>query len=525
MQRSKIRQQHKALADGTEKPKIKKLTKEKVAEEHSSAMDHLDLAHRGIESIETTAFEAATALKRLDLSANKLTRLAFSQNMALTQLKASSNLLVDGGIVDLSYCKLLVTLDLSDNKLARLPGASLRHCTGLKALVLTKNALTSLEWVPSLPGLTSLIVSHNRITDISAKSMGKLKGLTKLQISHNKLTELPDLTALEYLTELRASHNQLTALPATIHRNENLKIVDVCHNNIDTFDGLDQWSSLQQLKQLNLRGNPLCGRDANASHQGADSDPLPAVSLDERKALDKKNKLYNFKMKRLFPALIVRDGHRVQEKRTHGYVAPPPVPKAPKPVRKSAITGARTTEQPDKIASKKRRKEARREASSDAEAAVDDHPTTLKGAHNDGDDKTNPSSAGKQSKKADKRRAAAPDQDIVVAPEAKRSKKNKEPASNASVQKCTGEEEQPKTLKPSKVSKALDAVAADDTAAKKEKGRKKKEKYAKDSGVLGVVHVKKPSKSAVVATLGTLVDFSQLDSTGGIGLGGESSWD
>ncbi|RHY15711.1 hypothetical protein DYB32_010729 [Aphanomyces invadans] len=518
MQRSKIRQQHKALADGTEKPKIKKLTKEKVAEEHSSAMDHLDLAHRGIESIETTAFEAATALKRLDLSANKLTRLAFSHNMALTQLKASSNLLVDGGIVDLSYCKLLVTLDLSDNKLARLPGASLRHCTGLKALV-------------------RLVLC-----------------------SHNKLTELPDLTALEYLTELRASHNQLTTLPATIHRNgtswsfarqgrrkahssslgrigrkvdgndapfvENLKIVDVCHNNIDTFDGLDQWSSLQQLKQLNLRGNPLCGRDANASHQGADSDPLPAVSLDgtkhskrlrrrhrttliqfdwnanvERKALDKKNKLYNFKMKRLFPALIVRDGHRVQEKRTHGYAQGGP------------------------IASKKRRKEARREASSDAEAAVDDQPTTLKGAHNDGDDKTNPSSAGKQSKKADKRRAAAPDQDIVAAPEAKRSKKNKERASNASVQKCTGEEEQPKTLKPSKVSKALDAVAADDTAAKKEKGRKKKEKYAKDSGVLGVVHVKKPSKSAAVATLGTLVDFSQLDSTGGIGLGGESSWD
>ncbi|RLO08079.1 hypothetical protein DYB28_001163 [Aphanomyces astaci] len=530
MQRGKIRQQHKAIADVAEKPKIKKLTKEKVADEHNSATDHLDLAHRGIETIETNAFDAATTLKRLDLSANKLTRIAFTHNMSLTQLKITSNVLVDAGIVDLSFCKQLVTLDLSDNKLARLPGASLRHCTGLRALVLTKNAMTSLEWVPSLPGLTSLIVSHNRITEISAKSISKLKGLTKLQLSHNKLTELPDLSALEQLTELRASNNQLTALPASINHNVNLKIVDVCHNHIDTFDGLDQWTSLAQLKQLNLRGNPICGQSSTLPLEPVDSAKeteedatVSQVDLAERKALDKKNKLYNFKMKRLFPALIVRDGQRIQDKRTHGYVAPPPEPKAPKPMKKDATASAAAeTTDGQKTKKKKRRKESKDEAVED------------EGRRHAGETLDDVTKAAKKAKK-DKKRAAQDETATDIIPTAKRSKKDREAAESkgskdGKVSVVAAKElatTTPKDMKHGKKSEGVEGNGEHgEKPAKKEKGRKKKEKYAKDSGVLSVVHVKKSAKSAAVRSTATApVDFTQLDTSGGVGMGGESSWD
>ncbi|RLO06908.1 hypothetical protein DYB28_001082 [Aphanomyces astaci] len=560
MQRGKIRQQHKAIADVAEKPKIKKLTKEKVADEHNSATDHLDLAHRGIETIETNAFDAATALKRLDLSANKLTRIAFTHNMSLTQLKITSNVLVDAGIVDLSFCKQLVTLDLSDNKLARLPGASLRHCTGLRALVLTKNAMTSLEWVPSLPGLTSLIVSHNRITEISAKSIGKLKGLTKLQLyctpssilsmslnqyghynyrsSHNKLTELPDLSVLEQLTEVRASNNQLTALPASINHNVNLKIVDVCHNHIDTFDGLDQWTSLAQLKQLNLRGNPICGQNSTLPMELVDSAKekeedatVSQVDLAERKALDKKNKLYNFKMKRLFPALIVRDGQRIQDKRTHGndeyfcvlrYVAPPPEPKAPKPVKKDATASAAAETTDGQKTKKKRRKESKDEAVED------------EGRRHAGETLDDVKKAAKKAKK-DKKRAAQDETATDIIQTAKRSKKDREAAESkgskdGKVSVVAAKELATTTPKDMKHGDKSEGVEGNDEhgekPAKKEKGRKKKEKYAKDSGVLSVVHVKKSAKSAAVSSTATApVDFTQLDTSGGVGMGGESSWD
>ncbi|KAF0685942.1 Aste57867_22260 [Aphanomyces stellatus] len=473
MQRGKIRQAHKKedAAVAADKPKIKKLTAQKIKEVYDGTTDALDLSHRGIESIEAGAFAALGALKRLDLSGNKLTRLVFGQPMALTQLKVTSNQLTDVGVTDLSCCKALVTLDLSDNKLARLPGASLRHCANLKALVLTKNHLTSLDWVPSLAGLTSLIVSHNRIADVAPKSLAKLKGLMKLSISHNQLTVLPDMAALDQLTELRASNNALTALPASLNHNVNLKIVDVCHNAIDTFDGLDHWTALTQLKQLNLRGNPLCGKDMTSRGKAddeADDDAAPALSEKDRKALDAKNKMYNYKMKRLFPTLIVRDGQRVVDKRTHGYVAPPPEPKKTKPDPKKK----KSKEQgDDEGESKPLKKKQKREK-------VDEATETK--------ERTKPEKPAKEPKQKEKAAKAAQQTDD----EPKKSKKEAKRDDDGG-----------------------------DAPAKKEKGRKKKEKYVKDSGVLSVVHVKKPAKTAAP------VDLTQLDTSGGVGLGGESSWD
>jgi Leucine-rich repeat (LRR) protein len=172
------------------KPKIKKLTKEKVQEmlqqqggTSSLPSSDLDLTGRGIETVERDAWDDWTR-KKLDLSHNKITRLSFPGPMrALTQLKIASNLLTEGGVVDMiRHCKTLISLDLSDNKLTRLPTQSLRQCTQLKALVLTRNALTSLEWLPPLPQLTSLIVSHNRITNIAANTLGRVKHLVKFSM-------------------------------------------------------------------------------------------------------------------------------------------------------------------------------------------------------------------------------------------------------------------------------------------------------------------------------------------------------
>ncbi|OQR95169.1 hypothetical protein ACHHYP_00233 [Achlya hypogyna] len=454
-----------------EKPKIKKLTKKKVDE----ALDGkavLELTGRGIETMDVHACDGLAA-KKLDLSHNKLTRFNFSMTMNLTQLKITSNQLTDSGVADLSFCKALVTLDLSDNKLTRLPGASLRHCTSLKALVLTKNSITTLEWLPSMAQLTSLIVSNNRITEVSEKALGKVKNLVKLSMSaprfvnsndsqrsfssHNKLKALSDTSVLKELSELRISNNQLTALPATLANNRSLKILDACNNAIDTWEGLESLGQLKQLKQLNLKGNPLCGLAADAA---TDKDEA------EKKALDKKNKQYNFKMKRLFETLIIRDGNRILEKRTHGYVAPP---------------------KPDPAGKKRKR---------------DDASDKVKKPKSEKSEKKSKSEKVEKKPKVESEEAPKPAEVPVGA----------EPEKPAKKAKSVAKEDLRSTAE----------AAVDPKKLKKVRGNKKeKAKFIKESGVLGVVQVKK----AKAVKTKTPVDVAQLAATSDIGMGGDSAWD
>ncbi|OQS00289.1 hypothetical protein THRCLA_06052 [Thraustotheca clavata] len=452
-----------------EKPKIKKLTKDKVQDvlNESNGKAVLDLTYRGIAAMDAHACDDLT-VKKIDLSHNKLTRFNFAMAMPLTQLKITSNLLTDSGVADVSFCKQLITLDLSDNKLSRLPGASLRHCTHLKALVLTNNAITTLEWLPSMAQLTSLIVSHNRISEISEKALGKVKGLTKLSISHNKLKELPDLAVLENLSELRISNNQLTALPENLAKNRNLKIIDACHNAVDTWDGLENLSSLKNLKQLNLKGNPLCGQPL---------DPKSTIEDDaekkEKKALDKKNKLYNFKMKRLFQGLIVRDGNRVLDKRTHGYVAPP---------------------KPDEEEKKLKRKFEK--AQKKANKAKENSSEEKKSSKDDQED--NEESASKRQKVSKKK-----------------SKQEKPPKDDKPAKDDTSTQNTSTFL----MDQSNDSSKSTNQDKKKSS---KKDKYAKDSGVLGVVQVKKAKKSTVKSVP---IDVTHLTTTTDVGMGGDSAWD
>lgn len=148
------------------------------------------------------------------------------------------------------------------------------------------------------------------------------------------------------------------------------------HNQIDDWSGLEALSSLENLRQLNLIGNPIVGKklevtakaalDDDSDSEGSDdedeasgsesdddkkkkkkrksSKKKKAISDEEKqqikeaKKLDAKHKQYNFKMKRLFPNLVVRDAVRVLDKRVHGYVAPPKEEKKPKQKSRSRPT-------------------------------------------------------------------------------------------------------------------------------------------------------------------------------------------
>jgi Leucine-rich repeat (LRR) protein len=85
-------------------------------------------------------------------------------------------------LAELQHLKKLVILNVAENVVSRIPLDTLRHLKQLKALVLNNNTITTLEWIPSLPELNSLIVSHNRIPQLLPRTIDRLPNLTKISM-------------------------------------------------------------------------------------------------------------------------------------------------------------------------------------------------------------------------------------------------------------------------------------------------------------------------------------------------------
>lgn len=172
-----------------------------------------------------------------------------------------------------------------------------------------------------------------------------------------------------------------------------MRLLELTHNEIDDWKGIEALQSLKNLKQLSLRGNPIVGQpidislNKTESQEGSDSEDENGADaktkLKEAKLLDAKNKQYNFKMKRLFPKLVVRDGQRVMDKKTHGYVAPPKEEKeVEKPKRKHTHThkakAKKSVEAGEAEHKSKHTKSHKRKRDDDANAAADDGAETPK---------------------------------------------------------------------------------------------------------------------------------------------------
>ncbi|CCI40230.1 unnamed protein product [Albugo candida] len=225
-------------------------------------------------------------------------------------LKLNNNKLRSESLTQLGLLRKLVTLNLGNNQISRLPKDSLRALNKLKALVLNDNMIQTLDWLPKLSALGSLIISHNRISELDSRIILRLPNLIKLSLSHNQLTEIPDLSALPHLGELRLSHNNIQRVPSTLANNICLKLLDLGHNAVDDWSGVEALRSLEHLKQLNLRGNPIAGNSQTV--ESSDS---------KARVVDEKTTLYSKTMKQMFPHLVIRDGERVRGKKSHGYEA------------------------------------------------------------------------------------------------------------------------------------------------------------------------------------------------------------
>lgn len=115
----------------------------------------------------------------------------------------------------------LTWLDLSGNKLKKIPSALLQRLSHLETLHLSQNLLEALpaESFHSLHALQRLHLDENKLQSLDAKAFSHNANLTHLFLQKNKLQSVPATVfqGLERLQYLDLSENRLTFLvPGTL---------------------------------------------------------------------------------------------------------------------------------------------------------------------------------------------------------------------------------------------------------------------------------------------------------------------
>ncbi|XP_073013247.1 uncharacterized protein [Typha latifolia] len=237
-----------------------RLTLEQITRESKNGdagdVTSLHLSHRALSDV--SCLSNYQNLERLDLSCNCLSSLeSLTSSVNLKWLSVVENKLDSLKGIE-SFPKLTV-LNAGKNKLKTMD--DIRSATSLRALILNDNNISSICKLDQLKYLNTLVLSRNPIIDIG-DSLMKAKTLTKLSLSHCHIQNIgSSLVSCIELKEIRLSHNKITIIPAELAQNIKLQNLDLGNNLIERWSDIKVLSSLQNLKNLNLQGNPIAEKD------------------------------------------------------------------------------------------------------------------------------------------------------------------------------------------------------------------------------------------------------------------------
>ncbi|MCL7050315.1 hypothetical protein MKW94_000660 [Papaver nudicaule] len=241
---------------------MNRLNSKKILEENQnkdpSSITSLALTQKAVTDV--SCLSEFKNLERLDLAFNNLSSLeGLSSCINLKWLSVVQNKLESlKGIERLSK---LQVLNAGKNKLKSMSEVS--HLVSVRALILNDNEISTICKLDQQE-LNTLVLSRNPIRKIG-DSLSKAKAITKLSLSNCQLENIgSSFKSLADLKEVRLAHNEITIVPSELALNTRLQNLDLGNNSISNWSALKALSSLHNLKNLNLQGNPIAENDTLA---------------------------------------------------------------------------------------------------------------------------------------------------------------------------------------------------------------------------------------------------------------------
>ncbi|KAL2511071.1 Leucine-rich repeat (LRR) family protein [Abeliophyllum distichum] len=236
------------------------LSSKKILQENNTndpnSITSLTLTHKALSDV--SCLGEFRNLERLDLGFNNLTSLeGLKSCVNLKWLSVLQNKLQSfKGIECLSK---LYVLNAGKNKLKSMD--EVKSLASLRALILNDNEISSVCKLDQMKELNTLVLSRNPIRTLG-DAVIKLKSITKLSLSNCQLQTIDSsLKSCAELKELRLAHNEITTIPSEFVRLVKLQNLDLGNNFITKWSDLKVLSSLVDLKNLNLQGNPVAEKE------------------------------------------------------------------------------------------------------------------------------------------------------------------------------------------------------------------------------------------------------------------------
>ncbi|XP_063617590.1 protein phosphatase PHLPP-like protein isoform X1 [Cydia splendana] len=227
-----------------------------------------------------------SSLRSLHLAHNKISHIP---SMPRLRAPLKDLLLHDNCIQSLpenffSVCDRLCVLNLSNNRLNRLPPARgpSSHC--LERLYLTANCLTDevAEVIIAFRGLRILHLAYNCLTVLPESCINFWPEIEELVLSGNGFTRLPEnLPQLNNVKCVRAHSNRLRSVPM-FACSASVKILDFAHNELDSIDL--RLLAPKQLKFLDISCNKKLQVDPSQFNAYRCQRPLSLVDVTGRQS-------------------------------------------------------------------------------------------------------------------------------------------------------------------------------------------------------------------------------------------------
>ncbi|GAA6032485.1 hypothetical protein JCM8097_004783 [Rhodosporidiobolus ruineniae] len=228
----------------------------------NNRFDHIPKVVAGIEPLVELDFSFNTVtvvppeigqlenLERLNLLANLVTTLtpSFGSLVSLKELDIRRNVISD--FSSLAAIPNLEILRCEHNQASSLDAA----WPNLRVLTAKHNSLTRFSLSGTSTSLTSLNLSHGKLSTLSAEIFQHLGSVETLILDSNTIRILPDsIGSLSNLVTLSVKNNLLTSLPDSVGRLQRLQTLQVSGNDLQTLPS-SVWLCAQ-LTSLNASSN------------------------------------------------------------------------------------------------------------------------------------------------------------------------------------------------------------------------------------------------------------------------------
>eukprot|EP00494_Astrolonche_serrata_P032662 UN32931 len=242
---------------------------------------YLNMSKNNLVEVPDTVFQLPI-IQNLDLSFNRIKKIGMTKSTSPYKRRK-----LDDYSSDVSYCKNLKTLDLSNNKFTELP-SYFRKLVKVEKLYLQVNGFSDIpDFVDCMHNLLTLDISQNQITN--AQSLKHLpSSIQRLTLNHNRLESCNDLNFRErgkHLIEFFISDNKLTCLSNDIGLCSNLATLDCSNNALNELP--TSLADCEKLTHIQCYGNPF--QKMNRSKLNRNVDEIKKY-LETRKPVAEKDK-------------------------------------------------------------------------------------------------------------------------------------------------------------------------------------------------------------------------------------------